>query len=148
MTRRHIHYEAAFEDMLRSTGTPYGTRFFVDIKGRKFPYDTRGGRRYWENWVPREDLDNMSCWDEVFDDDGFVGLLVFAYWLLGPEGRWPIEESEVHPFRGEHYAFLAVTLADYRAHCKLRSTQWDTVSVASATFRKLTVPVNRLLNGS
>ncbi len=171
MTRRYIHYEAAFEDLLRATGTPYiavdeakraifagakigsfdflvygpsGTRFFVDIKGRKFPYDTRGGRRYWENWVPREDLDDMVCWEEVFDD-GFVGLLVFAYWLLDPKGRWPVPETAIHPFRGEQYAFLAVTLADYRAHCRRRSPKWDTVSIATATFRKLAVPVRQLL---
>ncbi|MHC4674764.1 MAG: HYExAFE family protein, partial [Planctomycetota bacterium] len=64
MTRRHIHYEAAFEDYLRSRGVPYvpvdearraifsGAKiksfdflvypgnehhWIVDIKGRKFP---------------------------------------------------------------------------------------------------------------
>ncbi len=171
MTRRYIHYEAAFEDLLRATGTPYiavdetrraifagskigsfdfvvygtnGNRYFVDVKGRKFPYDTRGGRRYWESWVPREDLDDMACWEEAFQS-GFVGLFVFAYWLLETDPKWSLPEEAVHPFRGEHYAFLGVTLADYRDNCRRRSEKWDTVSIASATFRDLAVPVLTLI---
>lgn len=171
MTRRHIHYEAAFEDLLRATGTPYvavdeakraifagarigsfdflvyrpdGTGLFVDVKGRKFPYITRSGRRYWENWVPREDLDHMDAWDRVLADK-FTGLFVFAYWLTGPEETWPIPESQIHSFREEQYAFLAVAVADYRKHCRARSAKWDTVSVPVATFRKLVVPMTQLL---
>ncbi len=171
MTRRHIHYEAAFEDLLRSTGTPYiavdeakraifagakigsfdflingtnGLRFFVDVKGRKFPYETRSGRRYWENWIPRQDIDDMVAWERVFGED-CTGLLVFAYWLTELNGQCPFDDADVHPFRGEHYVFLGVTLADYRAHCRLRSRKWDTVSIGAPTFRKLVIPLRRLL---
>lgn len=86
MARRYIHYEAAFEDYVRSQGWPYvpvdekkkaifsgakvksfdfivyppGRRaWLVDVKGRKFPYETSGGRHYWENWVTREDLEGL-----------------------------------------------------------------------------------------
>ena len=72
MTRRHIHYEAAFEDYLRSRGVPYvpvdeakrvifggekvksfdflvypgdEQHWIVDIKGRQFPYISEQGAR-------------------------------------------------------------------------------------------------------
>ena len=93
MARRHNHYEAAFEDYVRSRGWPYlpvdeqkkaifaGARvksfdflvyrpgqenaWLVDVKGRKFPYQVNGQKRYWENWVTREDLDGLSQWQVV-----------------------------------------------------------------------------------
>ncbi len=94
MTRKNIHYEAAFMDYLRSRGVPYvpvdetrrilfagekiksfdlivyapGRRhWIVDVKGRQFPYITEdGARRYWENWVTREDLIGLREWETVF----------------------------------------------------------------------------------
>ncbi len=167
MTRRHIHYEAAFEDYLRSRGVPYvpveetrrvifagakvksfdflvyapGERhWIVDVKGRKFPYtDHRGSRRYWENWVSRGDLESLEEWQTVFGDE-FEARFVFAYLLGGPPDRWP--EVRPHSFRGDYYAFLAVTLADYRRHCRPRSQKWQTVAVPRAVFRQLLRPVD------
>jgi len=162
MTRRHIHYEAAFEDFLRSRGLPYvpvdetrktlfagakiksfdflvyrheGPHLLVDIKGRKFPYDSRGAKRYWENWVTREDLEDLSQWQDVFGD-GFEAVLVFAYWLTGPGGATDPTET-IHPYRGEYYAFLSVRVSDYVAAARRRSPKWDTVMVPTRTFRKL-----------
>ncbi len=168
MTRRHIHYEAAFEDLLRSQGVPYiavdeakkaifsgdkvksfdfliysstGTNWLVDVKGRKFPYETGSARRYWENWVTRADLEGLMQWEEVFGE-GFAAMFVFAYWLVGSDGRWPMEF--VHPYGGQYYAFLGVRAAEYRDNCRRRSSRWDTVAVAAPVFRKLSRPVQRL----
>ena len=94
MGRPRDHYEAAFADYLRSRGVPFlpidesrravfgdgsvksfdflvypGTdrHWIVDVKGRKFPYvNDRGVKRYWENWVSREDIEGMSEWQDVF----------------------------------------------------------------------------------
>src|SRR5262245_18367615 len=103
----YIHYEAAFEDFLRCGGVPYlpvderrrtlladakiksfdfvvyrpaGKNWLVDIKGRKFPYDTPGATHTWENWVKHEDLDGLEQWQRVFGES-FEAMLVFAYWL-------------------------------------------------------------------
>jgi hypothetical protein len=80
MANLHVHYEAAFEDYLRRRGWPYipideqrraslaearvksfdfvvyppgRAAWLCDVKGRKFPYEGKGGRRFWENWVTR-----------------------------------------------------------------------------------------------
>ena len=101
MTRRHIHYETAFEDYLRSQGIPYvpvdehkkvifaggrvksfdflvyregGQKWLVDVKGRKYPYDTQSSKRYWENWITRADIDGLASWQKAFGD-GFQAAL-------------------------------------------------------------------------
>ena len=166
MAQRHIHYEAAFEDFLRSRGWPYipvdeqkkaifaGARvksfdfivypagkkaWLVDVKGRKFPYEGKGGKRYWENWVTRDDLEGLRRWEKVFGD-GFEPGLVFAYWLTGPAGRDPT--SQIHVFRNECYSFLWISVLDYAAHARQRSPKWDTVTVPAAAFRRLVRPLH------
>ncbi len=162
MARRHIHYEAAFEDYLRGRAVPYvpvdearrmifagdkmksfdflvypgGQRhWLVDVKGRQFPYLTRrGGKRYWENWVSQGDIDSMLEWQTVFGEE-FEARFVFAYVLEGPPDRWP--PARPHAFEGNEYAFFAVTLADYQRHCRRRSAKWDTVSIGAETFRQI-----------
>ena len=163
---RHIHYEAAFEDYLRSRGIPYvpvdetrkaifsGTRiksfdfliypadtkpWIVDVKGRKFPYiaDT-GSKRYWENWVTQDDLASLTEWASVFSDE-FEARFVFAYLLSGPPDRWP--NAPPHTYRGESYAFVSVKQSDYAACCRKRSDRWDTVSAPLAEFRRIISPV-------
>lgn len=169
MAQQHVHYEAAFQDFLRSRGWPYlpideqkkaifsgarvksfdflvyppgGKAWLVDVKGRKFPYEGSSGKRYWENWVPRADLDGLSRWDDAFGE-GFQTGLIFAYWLVGPMGRVPT--SQVHAFRGRDYAFLWISALDYATHARQRSPKWDTVSVPAATFRRLVKPLNESL---
>ena len=166
MARRYIHYEAAFEDYVRSRGWPYvpvdeqkkaifaGGRvksfdflvyppgrpaWLVDIKGRKFPYEINGGRRYWENWVTRGDLEGLRRWEGVFGQ-GFEPVLVFVYWLVGMPQREPT--SEVHVFRDECYALVWISASDYAAHARRRSPKWDTVTVPSGAFRSLVSPVH------
>jgi hypothetical protein len=162
MARRYNHYEAAFEDYVRSKGWPYvavdekkkaifaGNRIksfdfivyppehkprLVDVKGRKFPYEGRSGRRFWENWVTSEDLTGLGCWDGVFGD-GFESGLMFAYWLTDPSIDPPA--NDIHVFRGREYVFLWVSAADYGAQARRRSPKWDTVTVPARDFRRLT----------
>jgi len=166
MARRDRHYENAFEDYLRSRGIPYvsvneqrqaifaGQRvksfdflvypggahhWIVDVKGRKFPYiDADGGKRYWENWVVREDLDGLTEWQEVFGDD-FAAYFLFTYWLDGPPDRWPA--GRPHVFNEQEYAFWAVRLDDYQRHCRKRSDRWGTLTVPTSIFREIARPI-------
>ncbi|RME40957.1 MAG: hypothetical protein D6788_02270 [Planctomycetota bacterium] len=166
MARRHNHYEAAFEDFLRSQGWPYvpvdekkkaifagsriksfdfliyrpgGQPWLVDVKGRKFPYQGSGGRRYWENWVTREDLVGLAEWEDAFRGE-FEPVLAFVYWLLRPVDP---EEApgRVHLFRGRWYALLWISATDYAAHARRRSPKWDTLSVPGRDFRSLARPL-------
>lgn len=168
MAQRHIHYEAAFEDYIRSRGWPYlpvdeqkkvifaGARiksfdflvyppgkraWLADVKGRKFPYNGKGGRRYWENWVTRDDLEGLHHWEGVFGTEFEPGL-VFVYWLVGPGGREPT--NEVHVFRNEYYSFFWISALDYSAYARSRSPKWDTVTVPTRDFRRLVKPLHEL----
>lgn len=165
MVRHSNHYEAAFEDYIYACGWPYvpvdqqkkalfagaqiksfdfivyspnQSPWLVDVKGRKFPYDGNGGKRYWENWVTRDDLAGLLKWKSVFGED-FVPGLMFAYWLLTPPP--PDVDWDVHRFQSEHYAFLWIPAADYHAHARRRSPQWDTLSMPTRTFRRLARPL-------
>jgi hypothetical protein len=164
MTQRNIHYEAAFEDLLRSRGVPYvavdearraifsnislksfdflvysesGPNLIVDVKGRKFP-DTlpgpkKGASRIWENWITRGDAEDLQKWQGVFGPD-YQAVLVFAYWLQGPPRRAPFEE--VHCYRKNQYAFMAIPLADYLSAARLRSVQWQTLTMPTREFTR------------
>ncbi len=168
MANRDNHYEAAFEAFLRSFRIPYvaidearralagdgslksldfivspvgSQRWLVDVKGRKFP----GGedhQTYWKNWTPREDLDSLQCWEQLFGD-GFSGLLVFAYWLVAD--RTPVSPEHVFEFRDRRYGFVAIGLDDYRRSARTISGRWDTVAMPTAKFRELAIPVQHLL---
>jgi len=145
-----------------------GTNLLVDVKGRRFPYERAGsrpstlrhaqgrpedgrgatdsgrsragprGRRRWENWTTREDLDSLAQWEEVFGS-GFAGLLAFCYHLMRPEAAEAFEV--VHLFRGEYYALVGVYRDAYAAAARPRSRAWDTVSVPTRTFRELVRPI-------
>jgi hypothetical protein len=171
MTRRYIHYEAAFEDFLRTEGVPYvavdetkrsvfgdtkvksfdflvygseDVTWLADVKGRRFPYDLVTGRRYWENWVTGADLESLECWQQTFGQT-FRCALVFTYWLSGPVRHWP--RVRVHPYRDRYYVFLAVDADGYRAHCRRRSPRWDTYTLPRSVFRRLAEPVDRWWSG-
>ncbi len=166
MARRFIHYEAAFEDFVRSQAWPYvpvdekkkaifaGARvksfdfivyppgrraWLVDVKGRKFPYEVNGTRRYWENWVTRDDLVGLKRWEGVFGP-GFEPVLVFVYWLAGVRAVETF--PSVHQFRGESYAFVFATATDYADLARTRSPKWDTLSVPLRSFREIIQPVS------
>jgi hypothetical protein len=172
MAHRNIHYEAAFEDFLRSRGLPYvavdeakkaifagaslksfdflvysesGPNLLADVKGRKFPDSTpgrRGSQKAWENWITRQDVEGLLEWQRVFGED-FQAVLVFAYWLQGPPQRAPFED--VHLYRQKHYAFVGIRLADYVTAARPRSARWQTIAVPAAEFARQASDVTMFL---
>jgi len=160
----HVHYEAAFEDYLRTRQIPYvavdeakraafrdaklksfdfivysqrDANWLVDIKGRRWAARKPHSRPAWENWVTQVDLDGLAQWQEVFGP-GFRALLVFAYGLQA-DGAPPPEV--VHAYRGRQYVFAAVPLDEYQMHARLRSPKWGTVNLATAEFARRVRPV-------
>lgn len=162
MTKRSVHYEAAFEDYLRRQQIPYvavdeakratfgrislksfdfvvysgdGPNLLVDIKGRKFPdLSITGKQRPGRKW---------ENWVTQGDIDGltlwakvfgeeFAPMFVFAYWLQGPPQSSPFED--VHFFRESYYAFAAMKLDLYVSLAKPRSVKWKTVTIPSQIF--------------
>lgn len=164
MTRRNIHYEAAFEDYLRCRGWPYvavdeskkavfsgaaiksfdflvysvdSTNLLADVKGRKFP-DSGAGRRRGSTraWENWITRDDVEGLQEWEKVFGqdFTAILVFAYWLQGPPQRAPFQD--VHVFRQKHYAFVGISLADYVTSARPRSAKWRTISMPSKEFSR------------
>ena len=151
MANRDNHYEAAFEEYLRSRGVPYVAvdeakrsllsdggsiknldfivstpnriTWLVDVKGRRFPSGDIQ-KQYWKNWSTRDDLRSLAEWERLFGET-FCGLLVFAYNILGD--RAPLPAEQLFRFRGLLYGFVAVRLSDY-AGCAIRfrpvGTRW------------------------
>ncbi len=162
MAQRSIHYEAAFEDYLRSKGLPYvavdeakkaifgrvslksfdfvvyseqGANLLVDVKGRKFPDAVPGRKRgAGKAWENWITRDDVESLIEWQGvfGDGFRPTLVFAYWLQGPPQRSPFDD--VHFFREHHYAFVAIPLEQYVQLAKPRSRKWQTLGVSAAAF--------------
>ena len=164
MAHRNIHYEAAFEEYLRSRGWPYvavdeakkavfagaavksfdflvysasGPNLLADVKGRKFP-DVGSGRRgrTGRAWENWVTREDVEGLAEWEKVFGqdFQGMLVFAYWLQGPPQRSPFED--VLWFRERHYAFVGVPLADYVTVARPRSAKWQTMTMPAADFRR------------
>jgi len=169
MANRDNHYEAAFEAYLRSRGVPYvavdeakrsllsdgasiksldfivsspgKTSWLVDVKGRRFPSGDET-TQYWKNWSTCDDLQSLAQWEELFGQ-GFCGLFVFAYDVLGD--RAPLPEAQLFERRGSLYGFVGVRLSDYAAHARRISPSWDTVAMPTAEFRRLARPLEELL---
>jgi len=169
VANRDNHYEAAFEQYLRSRGVPYvavdeakrsllsdgasiksldfivsapaGTIWLVDVKGRRFPSGEEQ-KQYWKNWSTRDDLASLAQWEALFGE-GFCGLFVFAYDVLGDRAPLPAEQLFEH--RGNLYGFVAIRLSDYAGCAHLISPSWDTVAMPTAEFRRLARPLEKLL---
>ncbi len=168
MTHRDNQYEAAFEAFLRSRQIPYvaidesrrallghgslksldfivspcstDRSFLVDVKGRRFP----SGRQYFKNWSTREELRSLSHWEELFGAR-FLGLLVFAYHVMGDRSPLPPEHLFSH---GERlYAFVGVRLDHYACWARTISPKWDTVSMRTSLFRRLARPAEQFFSG-
>lgn len=166
--KRHIHYEAAFEDCLRTHGIPYvavdeakraafrdarlksfdfvvyargSANWLVDIKGRSYSTRRRDGRASWVNWATLEDLDALEQWETLFGH-GFRALLVFAYRLRDDVSPPP---EITHTFRDHRYVFAGVPVDTYRTHATLRSPKWGTVNMPPAEFAQQVRPLAELL---
>lgn len=163
MANRDNHYEGAFEAYLRARQVPYvavdesrrallagdslksldyivsasaGGRWLVDVKGRLFPSGEQ--RQYWKNWSTRDDLVSLAQWERLFGE-GFAGLFVFAYCVVGD--RSPVPESRLFEFRELKYGFVGIRLCDYAQEARQISPKWDTVALPAERFRHLARPI-------
>ncbi|MCC6124717.1 MAG: HYExAFE family protein [Pirellulales bacterium] len=172
MANRDNHYEAAFEEYLRSRGVPYvavdearrsvlsdggsiksldfivstpsQVTWLVDVKGRRFPSGDEQ-KQYWKNWSTADDLKSLAQWESLFGES-FRGLFVFAYDVLGD--RAPLPSEQLFEYRGKWYGFVAIPLGDYVDHAHQISPRWDTLAMPTAEFRRLARPLEELLGVS
>jgi len=164
---RGNHYETAFEAYLRDRRLGYvavdesrrasledepvksidfivygagGSKLLVDVKGRKFPGQSKGKlRRIWQNWVERDDVEGLERWQLSFGSE-YQALLVFAYYIV-PEVELRRGTADVWVWRGRRYLMRAVRVADYQRHMRVRSPKWQTVYLPMATYREVVRPL-------
>jgi hypothetical protein len=168
MANRDNHYESAFEEYLRSRGTPYvavdearrslladgdsiksldfivsagKASWLVDVKGRRFPSGDEQ-KQYWKNWSTRDDLRSLAQWQTLFGEN-FCALFVFAYNIVGD--RAPLPAGQLFEHRDKLYGFVGIRLDDYAALARPISPSWDTVAVSTSDFRRLARPMDELL---
>ncbi len=141
-SRRALAASASLKspDFVVSAGP--GDQWLIDVKGRKFPTGGTPGGHLWENWVTRDDIESLLSWETAFGGQ-FRGLLVFAYELL-TDGMAELHD-DVWNHRGKKYAFYSVAARDYAGVMRPRSASWETVSLPAAQFRRLRVPLGRML---
>ena len=164
---RDNHYEAAFEEFLRSRHVPYvavdegrrsllaetslksldfivssstGNSWLVDVKSRHFPSGEQ--KQYWKNWSTRDDLISLSRWEKLFGER-FAGLFVFAYNIHGD--RSPLPADDLFEHHGALYGFVAIRLEYYAVYARQISPRWDTVAMPVERFRQLAQPIHALL---
>jgi hypothetical protein len=111
------------------------------VKGRRFPTGQKS-QQYWTNWCTQDELESLDQWEQMFGPS-FQGLLVFAYWVVGP--RMPLPEEQLFSFREQTYGFLGIPLLDYQAASRQRSRRWQTVTIPVAEFRRRARPVHEFL---
>src|SRR6185295_11471492 len=112
---------------------PEGKNLLVDVKGRKINPKNAS----LQNWVTREDIDDLRQWQEIFGD-GFSAIFLFMYhWPERPETS-PLKDMMLH--HEKWYGMLALSVADYREFMKPRSEAWGTVHLPTKEFRRLAKP--------
>jgi hypothetical protein len=167
MADRTVHYEAAFEGLLREKRIPYVAvdeakkalfanaklksfdfvvyppdrpRLLIDVKGRSLRNRTK--RSGFETWTTEADVRDLLQWEQVFGD-GFTAVLGFVYWIDPPlPGS---AEPGMFEFRDRWYLMMGVELAEYRDHMRRRSAKWETVCLPAEDFRSLARPIDSWL---
>lgn len=172
MRRRgnHSHYENAVEAYLRENNYPYvstlesqrvvyngttiknfdfmlpGKRIlFVDIKGRKFGYESTPGNIF-ENWILEDDIESLKTWRSLGSSNQQAYLL-YAYCL--PDLDMPLPNvfvDNTFVYNGKVYAFLAITIEDYINNSKQRSLKPRAVCVSRKLFATLVRPLAQVLS--
>src|SRR5689334_6722284 len=136
MADRTVHYEAAFESLLRDKGIPYvavdeakkalfsnaklksfdfvvyskqGPNLLVDVKGRQHRDSvSKGG---FQTWATEQDVSDLLQWEQVFGE-GFKAVFAFVYWIDTPL----TPEAGMFEYKDRWYWAFGVDLSEYRAH--------------------------------
>jgi hypothetical protein len=161
MADRSVHYEAAFESILRERGIPYvavdeakkalfanarlksfdfvvysktGPNLLIDVKGRSCR--NRTDRAGFETWATEQDVNDLMQWEQVFGE-GFKAVLMFVYWI-----EPPLTAGEgMFQHRDRWYMVMGVDLTEYRNRMRRRSAKWETVCLPAQEFRALARPL-------
>ena len=174
MTRRHNHYEAAFEAFLRDHEVPYVAvdeakrarmsgqslknldfivspvggreRWLVDVKGRRFgSTDASSGRRA-QAWKNWATRDDVESMAHWQQLFGrpFAPLLAFAYEIVDDVA--PLPADQLYCFRRRIYALVGIRFDHYVSGAHVISPKWGTCAMPAERFRELARPLDDILS--
>jgi hypothetical protein len=114
------------------------TCLLVEVKGRKF----RGTSLLTSTldcWVTADDVKGLSNWQNVFDtvNPHVTFKAVFAFAFKVEKIDIETDGKDLYQFDGQRYIFYIISLNDYKSNMRLRSTKWQTLTLASNCFRKI-----------
>lgn len=118
----------------------------IELKGRTFHGTSLAGLRGLDGWVPFEDVQALSYWQDRFRREKgdsrafFVFAFVFEQIDVETDGR------AVYDFANRRFFLTMVPLRRYQERMKPRSQRWQTVSVGADDFRDMIMPVEALVD--
>ena len=176
MTRRHNHYEAAFEAYLRELEVPYVAvdeakrarmggrslknldfivspvggreRWLVDVKGRRFgSTHTTSGRRG-QAWKNWSTRDDIESMAhwQRLFGPPFTPLLAFVYLVVDDVA--PLPADQLFPFRKRLYALVGIRFDHYVSGARIISPKWGTCAMPVEHFRELARPLASFLTSA
>jgi len=147
------------------------SRFYVDVKGKKFPY---GNGNYWENYVSSDDIDGLLSWKSMSNKKNkntkYASLIAYVYELprkkkdlekaitelkrsksfdmscLYNSDGIKVDEKNLYKTSRKIYAMLAVDVSKYNKLKVSRSAAWNAVYVPRDEFRKIAVPLKSIFD--
>mgnify|MGYP007073182904 FL=1 len=173
MTRRHNHYEAAFEAFLREHAVPYVAvdeakraklgskslksldfivspaaltqRWLVDVKGRRFGSTSAATARRAQAWKNWITRDDIESMAhwQKLFGGDFLPLLVFVYDVVDDVA--PLPTHELFRFRRRLYAPVAIRFDHYASAARVISPKWGTCAMPADRFRELAQPLTHFL---
>ena len=165
----YAYYEAVFENILRKCEIPYIAinenkrpiirgeaiknfdfivyskkgKYLIDIKGKFFPYEYSYGKpNYWENWITLDDIKGLKFWQKIFGK-GFKSFIIYPFLIKYKKDNKQFDYF--HIFKGNLYGVVAISMDLYLKNSKSRSKKWKAIYISRDKFRKLAVPLNKLI---
>lgn len=176
MTKRkgsYSHYELMFEDFLRKNNFLYiainearrpifneekvknfdfivisksKKLVLIDIKGKQFPYESKLGKNYWENWIGIDDGKFLKMWSKIFGDKA-IGIIVFTYKIKYKEDGKHFKD--IYTFKKDKYGLVAIEINEYLKNSKPRSKSgegtFNAISISRKNLPKRVRPISYFL---
>ncbi len=117
----------------------------VELKGRTFHGTSLEGLTGLDGWVPFEDVEALSHWQNCFRQEKGDCRAVFVFVFVFEQIDVETDGQAVYDFAGRRFLMLTAPLDRYRACMKPRSEKWQTVSVAAEDFRQIAIPVEDII---
>ena len=123
-----------------------GKLILIDVKGKQFPYVSKLGKNYWENWVGLDDVKFLEMWAKIFNT---IGIIVFPYLIRYKDDKKLFKD--ISEFRGNSYGIVAIEVNEYHKNSKPRSKHgegtFNAISISREKMPKLVKPISFYLGG-